>query len=163
MKELLLLFLFILSPWIFSFSQDVQFASAVISAGGGSVSTHEINLTRWRIGEVHVVTFTNQEISQKQAVIPFLPDEPESGWSVYVYPNPFSKLLKIRFDTEETRQFAFEISDMTGRKLIAENARLIIPGQVEELDLSELTPAMYLLKVIPTLKENPRFFKITKQ
>jgi len=160
MKKILLLISVLLSFVLHSFSQDVQFSPAVISSGGGSPSIHAVNLSRWRIGEIHVVTIPTDEVSLKKAeVVPSnLPDD----WSVHVYPNPVINRLKIQFDINSPGEYAFELTDITGRKLVAEKARVILPGQVEELDISVLTPAMYLLKIIPSNEGSQKLFKITK-
>jgi hypothetical protein len=59
--------------------------------------------------------------------------------------------------------FTLEIFDVSGRKLITENALIIFPGQVVEIDLSGLIPALYLLKVIPSAMNAQKLFKILKQ
>ena len=64
---------------------------------------------------------------------------------------------------ESKGEFAFEIFDVTGRKLITQNARQILPGQIAEFDLTGFTPAMYLLKIIPSGEGVQQKFKITKQ
>jgi hypothetical protein len=161
MKKILLLISVLLSFGLFAFSQDVQFSPAVIPSGGGSPSTHTVNLSRWRIGEIHVVTIPADEVSIKQAEI--AQTVLTGDWSASVYPNPFVSRLKIQFDTNSRGEFAFELTDIMGRELLVEKTRLIFPGQVEELDLSVLTPAMYLLKIIPFNEGSQKLFKITKQ
>jgi hypothetical protein len=161
MKKILLLISVLLSFGLFTFSQDVQFSPAVIPSGGGSPSTHAVNLSRWRIGEIHVVTIPTDEVSIKQAEI--APTVLTGDWSASVYPNPVVNRLKIQFDTNSSGEYAFELIDITGKKLITEKTKLILPGQVEELDFSGLIPAMYLLKIIPSNEGSQKLFKITKQ
>jgi hypothetical protein len=60
-------------------------------------------------------------------------------------------------------EYAFEIFDVTGRKMMAEKARIIFPGQTTELDLSLLAPALYLLKINPSEEGSFKQFKINKQ
>jgi hypothetical protein len=147
-----------------SFSQEVQFAPAVISSGGSSNSGNSVNLSRWRIGQINVVTFPSENaLLQPSVITTTLSIESSTEWSASIYPNPVNSVLKVRFDLESKGEFAFEIFDVTGRKLISQNARQILPGQVAELDLTGLTPAMYLLKIIPSEEGVQKQFKITKQ
>ena len=167
-KNLLIRFSILILMLFFSviavFGQDVQFPQAVISSGGGNSSTGPVNLTRWRIGQINVVTFPSGN-SLKQASVNHSVLAPEStdAWSVSVYPNPVNTLLHVQFDTDTKGEFGLEIYDVCGRKLIAENGLMIFPGQVAEIDLTGLTPALYLLKVIPASQRNQKLFKITKQ
>ena len=161
MNNVILLISLFLSFGLSSFSQEVQFSPVVIPSGGGSPSSHAVNLSRWRIGEIHVITLPTEDFALKKAeVIPtILPDE----WIGLVYPNPVNNLLKVSIETNSTREFQFEISDITGRKHVKENATIVFPGQVVELNLSELTPAIYLLKITPHGEGTIKQFKITKQ
>ena len=68
----------------------------------------------------------------------------------------------IKYEEQEF-EFNLEIYDARGSKLISENGLIILPGQVAKLDLTGLTPALYLLKVIPSVQGNQKIFKITKQ
>ena len=156
----ILLFSGLVSP-----GQEVQFSPAVVSAGGSSSPGGAVNLSRWRIGQINVVTFPSAENIPKQATIAAsaLSERPIEEWSVTVYPNPVNTLLNVRFDMESRGEFTLELYDVRGRKLIAENALIILPGQVAEIDLTGLKPALYLLKVIPSVQGTQKLFKITKQ
>jgi hypothetical protein len=112
-----------------------------------------------------VVTIPSEAVSLKQAEVArfFLPENSPAGWSVSVYPNPVSNRLKICFDINNSGEFGFEITDITGRKLLIEKAKLILPGQVTELDFSGLAPNLYLLSIIPSGELSRKLFKITKQ
>jgi hypothetical protein len=165
MKKILLLFSVLLTFGLFAYSQDVQFSPAVIPSGGGSSSTQAVNLSRWRIGQINVVTLPSDENAQKMATVAhtILPDDSPSDWRVTLFPNPVQGELNIRFDMDSKGEYAFEIFDVTGRKMITQKARIIFPGQITELDLSGLTPALYVLKIIPSGEGSHRQFKITKQ
>jgi len=146
------------------FGQDVQFPQAVISSGGGNSSSGPVNLTRWRIGQINVVTLpSGNNLKQASAISSGLSPESKDAWSVSVYPNPVNKLLHVHFEMDTKGEFSLEIYDVSGRKLIAKNGLMIIPGQVAEIDLTGLTPTLYLLKVIPASQRNQKLFKITKQ
>jgi len=160
-----LIIAFLLLSGLFSPGQDVQFSQAVVAAGGSSNMGNAVNLSRWRIGQINVVTLPSAENITKQATITTTThsERPIEDWSVTVYPNPVNTLLNVHFDMVSQGEFTLEIYDVSGRKLIAENARIILPGQVAEIDLTGLTPALYLLKVIPSAQGTQKLFKITKQ
>jgi len=165
MKRIILFISVILLSVIVSYSQDVQFTPAVISSGGSSHSNDAVILSRWRIGQINVITFPSHENAQKMATVvsTILPVDSPSGWTVILFPNPFQSKLNVRFNMANEGEFAIEIFDVTGRKIMAEKARIIFPGQITELDLSSLTPALYLLKIIPSGEGPLKQFKITKQ
>jgi hypothetical protein len=157
--------LFLLLTVLISAGQNVQFSAAVISSGGGSPSTEAIHVSRWRIGKIHVVTFPSDPVPLKYATTDPLV-KPEGGpadWIATVYPNPVNSLLKIKIDSGHSGDYAFEVLDTTGRKLIAEKAGHILPGQVVELDFAGFPPGLYLLSIIPSGEVSPRLFKITKE
>jgi hypothetical protein len=145
--------------------QEVQFSPSVISSGGSSNSTNSVNFSRWRIGQINVVILPSENTLKQASVINAnpLPLESAKEWSVSIYPNPVNTLLKVHFEMESQGVFTLEIFDVSGRKLITENALIIFPGQVVEIDLSGLIPALYLLKVIPSAMNAQKLFKILKQ
>jgi hypothetical protein len=165
LKKLFLFCIMLFFTGIVLFGQDVQFPRAVISSGGGNSSSNAVNLTRWRIGQINLVTLPSAENIPKQAIIPtsVLSERSDEDWSATVYPNPVNTLLNVRFDMERRGEFTLELYDVSGRKIIAENGLNILPGQVAEIDLTGLTPALYLLKVIPSVEGTQKLFKITKQ
>jgi len=160
------LFIFILlSSVLISFSQEVQFSTAVIPSGGGSSSSHAVNLSRWRIGQINVITLPSDEDAKKVATVPqtTLPDNLSSDWNVTLFPNPVQSKLHVRFDMDKEGEYAFEIFDVTGRIMMTGKAGIIVPGQTVELDLSQLAPALYLFKITPSEAISYKQFKITRQ
>ena len=147
------------------FGQEVQFPQAVISTGGGNASSNAVNLTRWRIGQIHVVTLPADEIIEIQANTGTTGVEEKAleKWLVTAYPNPVNTLLKVQFDSEIRGKYTLEIYDLSGRKLMTKNAQIILPGQVVEIDLKELKSALYFLKVNSAVQDIQKVFKIFKQ
>ena len=151
-------------PVITVLAQDVQFPQAIISSGGGNTVSGPVNLTRWRIGQINVVTFPSENpMKQASVIATSLPLETTGEWSVNVYPNPVNTMLNLHFGMESRGEFNLAIYDVRGSKLISENGLIILPGQVAKLDLTGLTPALYLLKIIPAEQGTQKLFKITKQ
>ena len=164
MEKIFLFLSVLLLTGLVSFSQEVQFSPVVISSGGSSNSTNSVNFSRWRIGQINVVTLPYENAQKQSSVLSTnLPIELTTGWSASIYPNPVSDMLKVRFEMESKGEFSFEIFDVTGRKLFSQNARQILPGQIAKLDFTGLTPALYLLKIIPSGEGVQQQFKITKQ
>jgi len=161
MKKKLFFISALLSLGLSAFNQEVQLLPAVIPSGGDVISSQAVNLSWWRIGETHVVTIPADQyfFKQEEVIASNLVDD----WSVFVYPNPVKSRLKIQFNTKSPGEFALEITDISGKKLIVEKARHILPGQTEELDLTRFGPAIYLLKIIPSDEEFQKLIKITKQ
>jgi hypothetical protein len=165
MKKIILFVYALLLSGLVSFSQDVQFSPAVISSGGSTSSNGAVTLSRWRIGQINVITLPSDENGQKMATVAgtILPDDYPSDWNVTLFPNPFQSRLNIRLDMDKEGEYAIELFDLTGRKMITKEAVIILPGQVTELDLTKLTPALYLLKITPSGEDSFKQFKIAKQ
>jgi len=164
LKRFSMLSFMLFFPVITVLAQDVQFPKAIISSGGGNAVSGPVNLTRWRIGQINVVTFPSENpLKQASVIATTLPLETTSEWSVKVYPNPVNTILHVNFDMKSQGEFNLEIYDARGSKLISENGLIILPGQVAKLDLTGLTPALYLLKVIPSVQGTQKIFKITKK
>lgn len=164
MKKLFLFSIMLLFSGITLCGQEVQFPRSVVSAGGGNTSSGSVNLTRWRIGQINVVTFNSgNTLKQGTAEVTTIPESADEHWKVNVYPNPVNTVLNLHFDMEAQGEFTLEVYDVRGSKIIAENGLTVLPGQVAKLDLAGLTPALYLLKVIPAEQGTQKLFKITKQ
>jgi hypothetical protein len=131
-KILLLLFLF--SAFIVK-GQEIKLNSPIIATAGNNPELSAINISKWRIGEVHLIVL-NQE---KPKV------EIESKWSVTSYPNPFIDLLNLDFKTQEIYDFTIQVSDILENKQYCNLEQTILPNQVINFDLSFLSPAMYLV------------------
>jgi len=165
MKKPILFISILLLSGLVSFSQDVQFSPAVISSGGSSNSNGAVTLSRWRIGQINVITLPSDENAQKMATVAksVLPLDSPSDWRVTLFPNPVQSKLNVRFDMTNEREYTFEIFDVTGSKMMSEKKGIIFPGQVAKLDLSQFAPALYLLKIMPSGEGSHKQFKITKQ
>lgn len=165
LKKLSLFSIILFFSGITLLGQNVQFPREVISSGGGNSSSGSVNLTRWRIGQINVVTIPTGEDRLKQGTVvaTAISENPVEDWTVNVYPNPVNTLLNIRFDIESPGEFTLELYDVRGSKIITQNDLTILPGQVAKIDLTGLTPALYLLKIIPAAQGTQKLFKITKQ
>ena len=122
------------------FGQEVRFPSAIVSAGGNSGQSTTVNLSRWRLNPVHIVTFPDAKFKEKDLVC-------EADWSVTIYPNPVEDYLYLEFELPEQREFVLKITDMAGRILFIQEPRPFINGSTVEINLLGYIPALYLLQV----------------
>ena len=162
MKKLQLIFMLVFFSGMSLFAQDIRFPSAIVSAGGSNSGNSSVLISRWRIGQVVVLTLPVRETELKNGIVEPLPEVPVSGWNATVYPNPVSRLLNIRFDAEKAGQFSFQVVDLTSRKLFERVSGTFQPGQVEKIDFSDYVPGIYILNVIPGDKSGNKLFKIIK-
>ncbi|MFO7672061.1 MAG: T9SS type A sorting domain-containing protein [Bacteroidales bacterium] len=124
------------------FAQEVRFPSAIVSAGGGSNGS-SVNLSRWRLGQVHVVTLSEDvKIKDKSKE-----DLLTLDWNVTVYPNPVEDLLYLEFELPESKDLFLRITDVVGRVIFIQEARIFINGSHVELNMSNYLPASYLLQI----------------
>ncbi|HET8753597.1 MAG TPA: T9SS type A sorting domain-containing protein [Salinimicrobium sp.] len=85
-----------------------------------------------------VLLFSTAGFAQSTAVPAYTPEKPIEGLSIY--PNPVSG-SKVYITSEKNMVKEVEIYNVLGKKVMA--AR--ITGK--ELDVSELTPGIYILKI----------------
>lgn len=150
-----ILTLFLLVVFMVSSAQKVNLNSPVVATAGNeslkSASVSPVNISKWRIGEIYLVTLPDNK--QK--------DDFET--LVNVYPNPCKKDLNIEVKTQVTDIYQLKITDMNGRQIFYETKRTIEPGQTIQIDLSKLNPALYILALIPSNQQSQWMVKIQKQ
>ncbi len=74
-------------------AQDISFPSAIVSAGGGTGDGNPVNLSRWRIGQVHILSIPSSESAL----------ETNLDWNITAYPNPVHDFLQLEFELPDTR------------------------------------------------------------
>ena len=151
MKLKSLLFLFMFSSFLIK-GQDIKLKSGVMSSAGSSTELTTVNISKWRIGEVHIIVLQRDKLSDQLA----------STWDVSSYPNPFSSLLNLSFQTETKNEFTISVTDILGKRQLYTEEKTIMPNEVIQLDLAFLSPALYLITVIPKDKSIQRVFKVQK-
>lgn len=133
-------------------AQEISFPSALIAAGGSTLDGKTVSFSRWRIGQVHVLTIPSYE----SAVIDDL------DWSVSGYPNPVENILHLEFELPETRDLFLKVTDASGRVVFLQESRPFIDGFITELDMSKYPPALYLLQVSSPDLKSQRILRIQK-
>ena len=133
-------------------AQEISFPSAIVSAGGGTGDGNPVNLSRWRIGQVHVLTIPIDQSTR----------ENDLDWNVTVYPNPVKDFLHLEFELPETRELFLKITDVAGRVFFIQEPRPFEIGSNAELNMSKYPPALYLLQISsPDLKAQ-KIFRVQK-
>jgi len=133
-KALFTIFIVILG--FSTLAQEVQFPPSVLSGGGGSIENNAINISRWRLSQVHVITLPDDASLHEALMLDDL---------ITLYPNPVDDFLNIEFQMEDPMDFTIRIADVLGRTHVIQVQETVIPMQVLELNMSEFLPAMYLL------------------
>lgn len=158
MKNYVFIFLTLLIGLPNLAQETVQVPPSVLAAGGNSEGTETI-LSRWRLSRVHLITLP-EDINSVYKSLPL--DESSDDWLVSLYPNPVTESLNIEFELSETRDFIIYLTDITGRILIVQEARTIYPDEIFELNMSELSPALYLLHIATPDRQSHKIFRTQK-
>ena len=140
-------------------AQEVSFPSAVVAEGGSTLDSKSVSFSRWRIGQVHVLTFPDEDpikVRTKDT------DMFEPYWNVSVYPNPVEDFLYLEFKLPETKEFLLKITDVAGRVVFTQEARPFINGSIVELNMSGYSPALYLLQIFSPDKKSQQVYRIQK-
>lgn len=151
--KLLLLAILIVLLGIPMLAQEVHFPPAVLAGGGGGSDDNAINVTKWRLSQVHVIHLNGDLTNIDELMI----DE-----NVTVYPNPVIDFLNIKFLIEESLDCKVILTDVLGRIHLIQEQRKILPDQVIELNLSDFIPAIYILSIEFPDKEISKTFSIQK-
>lgn len=134
------------------YGQEIQLKSGVVATAGISDELNDVNISKWRLGEVHLIVLQQNGFNKVT----------EPGWNVSSYPNPVQKVLNLNFQTEKRDEFNIQVTDITGKKVLINTNRKVLPNEVIQLDLAYLIPAIYLVSVTPKDKLTQRVIKIQK-
>lgn len=118
------------------FGQDIQFPSSIVAAGGSSEGS-PVNLSRWRLAPIHVITVPQSTDYLNE----------DADWKVSVYPVPTEDHLYLQFELPEQRELCLQITDLTGRIMFVQEPRTYLNGSIVELNVSHYSPELYLLKI----------------
>ena len=133
------------------FGQDIQFPPSIIAAGGSSEGS-SINLSRWRLAPIHVITIPERMDYQNE----------DTDWKVSVYPVPTIDHLYLQFELPEQRDLHLQIMDNTGRVIYVQEPKAYINGSIIELNVSHYSPAMYLLRIYSTDQSSEQVYFFQK-
>ncbi len=164
--RLILLLLGTLSAQI-SFSQSL---SSEILTSSGDYFTSANNSLSWTIGESITETYSNasyiltQGFQQSFYTITSVEENPNTAFSVVIYPNPASSFINIRAESlelrtgqERLRKMNFELLDIAGKLILSE----IFQNNVQ-INISEYTNSAYILHVYDENRSLTRTLKLQK-
>jgi hypothetical protein len=151
MKQKTMFLLFIFSVFLLN-GQEIKLNSTVVASAGSKLELSNVNISKWRIGEVHLIVFQRDDLNEIPAI----------NWKVNLYPNPFRRVLNLGFQTDEILEFTIQVTDIAGKKQWYSQDKTITPNQVISLDLAILSPAMYLVTITPKNKKVQKVIKVQK-
>lgn len=159
-----ILSLFTLTAW----SQDIPLQ--VIAAGGGYFENTTAGLSiSWTMGEVAYATLSSTDYILTQGfqqgnLFTTSVEKPTNPVNdIAIYPNPAKNFIKVKIEIANIAGKAtFELYDITGRKVISKDMAVDQSVPVE-LNLSEIRPGIYLLKVTPEGDNLNRIVKLIKE
>ena len=147
------------------FSQ-ITLEPSVLASGGGYAETETMSIS-WTLGELATTTLTGGDMILTQGF-----QQPsdfgtgikteELDWGITAYPNPVTDALFVKFDIDIAREFWIEIQDVTGRVISLEQHKEVFPGDVVQLNTSNLTYGVYFLKVFTPDREQSQVLSIRK-
>ena len=130
--------------------QSIKPSTFNAAGGSGTIGSTKFD---WSIGEMTMVsTFTGSSVIITQGVLqndkfPTGVQTPSIGDHVQVFPNPANTLVKLQYTSAIQGDLSYRLMDMAGRIVINHNAKVPQGVTLEQLDISELAAATYLLEV----------------
>jgi len=150
-----LIILFFLCSFM-TYGQEIVLSSKIVTTSGVNQKFNSVNISQWRLGEVHLLTFGENRVAKSENNIATTDN---FGWDVTSYPNPFTDDLNLNFQTDQEMKVSIQVIDLNGRKVFEQNDKPVLSGQVINLQLGNLVTGTYLVSVIP---ENDKIFKVFK-
>jgi hypothetical protein len=157
MKKFLLTILVIMIgfPMI---GQEIHFPAAIVAAGGTS-EDGSVTMSRWRLAPIHILTLNGDDKVKSDLKSQSLPVQ---DWNISIYPNPVVDYLNLEFELPEQREFIIKITDVVGRIIFLQEVRTYINGSIEELNISNYSPALYLLHIFSSDLTSSQVYRIQK-
>ena|ERR1700733_7919131 len=149
-KEILLI------PLLLTVSFGVRAQSispATLNATGGTATISGTEFD-WSVGEMTMVsTFINANIIVTQGVLQptpsatSVPNNSLISTQLEVFPNPATSVVNLRYSSQANGSLTYQLMDETGR-VITRHKIVFAPGTtVEQISISELACATYMLEV----------------
>ena len=132
---------------------EIKINAAIVSSAENNSELSNVNISKWRLGEFHLI------VLKKDKII----DSPENSWTIYSYPNPFTTVLNLDFQSSEKNDFTILVTDIQGKRQLHLEQRTVLPKEVIQLHLANLSPALYLVTIIPKDKSFQKVIKVQKQ
>jgi hypothetical protein len=158
MRNLVLTILIVFAGLPLLAQEEVHLPPAVLAAGGSSDGS-STGFYRWRLSMVHVITLSGDYSAKEND---WALDDAKPDWSVSLYPNPIEEYLNVEFKVPEARDFTIKLTDISGRSLMIQKARTIVPGEIIELNMSRFSSSLYLLDITSPDQKTHKVYRIQK-
>jgi hypothetical protein len=124
-----------------------------LNAAGGTGTAGSVEID-WSVGEMTLVsTFSGGSVVVTQGVL-----QPTDAWPVdvgntallkqlEVFPNPASSVVNIRYAAQAAGTLTYRLMDVTGKELAEKNVDVKQGIITEQLNISTLACATYMLEV----------------
>jgi len=151
MKKTILLLLVSMTIATGTEAQNIGPSTLNATGGGGVIGPNEFE---WSVGEMSLVsTFSGASIIVTQGVLqPF--EAPVSvsidlsrAVNLTVFPNPATANISIRYISTDPGTLTYKLIDMTGKTMINSTINTKEGTTTEQINLSELACATYMLEV----------------
>lgn len=146
----LIIFLFCFSNFIQA--QDLKLSSAIAPSAGQIINNNPINLSKWQIGEIHLVVLQSQNGTCNSG----------ANWDISAFPNPFAEYCNLKIKTTEKGDFSIQVTDVLGENRLSKVATTVISTQVIKLDLKFLAPGVYFISVTNEDQNLKQVIKVQK-
>jgi len=143
-----------------------QILSPSVIASAGGCDENAYAKISWTLGETVIETETNgdyiltQGFQQSQFNVISVQENALPGYSVNVYPNPFTNQLNVNITSPENSNFQLILFDINGK--IIKNCENNTGQNFVFDNLSEYANGVYFLKAISTNSKYDKTFKIEK-
>ena len=131
-------------------AQDFNFPSSIISVGGEVEFKDSDYISNWRIGQVNILEIELSELENLSENV------------FQISPNPVEDILNIRFKIDSQKEFQIDINDLSGRHPIVSKNVMIISNECIEIDLSNFSSGIYIVRVKSVDLEFDETLKILK-
>jgi len=148
MRKFILIFFYLTIP-LYLFCQ--QITPEVIVSSGNYIKNDNISIT-WSLGEIAISTLTDNTMTLTQGfqqpyywITSITELKKDDRINVLIFPNPTNDFIKVQITNPEGLQILFKMSDVNGRVLL--NYKTIDISGIQEFDLQDYAPGIYLLRV----------------
>jgi len=88
-------------------------------------------------------------VNSSISILSGLSDELKNEWNLQIFPNPAYEVLNLKWESPTHQELSIEVFDATGRliKNAVSNQNFTAGNNQEQIDLEELPPGIYLLRI----------------
>lgn len=160
MKRIIAIIFSIVS--INAFSQIVS--PELFTSSGDNFKNNDLELD-WSIGEIMIETYSNADNSLTQGfhqpkyeVTTRIDKISKDNFEINIFPNPTSELINLQTKGSVNQKLTYKLIDLQGKLLIEKSVKTTN----EQINMSNLSQSIYLLKISTENGKQVSVFKIQK-